>query len=374
MMADARRGATRRRRPQGPRRSHRLAPALLALVLCLASTAAAEDDVAVVNGAGPGSATQLVKLRKRLDAMGALRVSAPEVEAALGGDSVDVAPIKEAFEKFDYDRAEELLEQGITDLLTGGDPRMAVPLAELLHWRGLVEDELDDGGEAEMWFAASYRLDPDRVIDQEATPPRVRRVIEKARRAKGGAGRIRVDAEEDVRIEVDGRRHAEGDEVEAGMHLVVVTAPGRSPFAKLVRVSAGKTAEIEADLADESEVARARRARDAVVAATTDQARLKKARPLAKITGARKLLVIEGDDGLTVRVFDLDARTVSAPVALREASRPAVLAEMLGMDGGRRDKKWFERWYVWVGVAAVAGGGYATWEMTHRDPTSLRGF
>jgi hypothetical protein len=76
-------------------------------------------------------------------------------------------------------------------------------------------------------------------------------------------------------------------------------------------------------------------------------------------------------------VFDLDARTVSTPMSLRDASRTAVLAEMLGIDAGYarpRDRAWYERWYVWVGVAAVAGGGYAGWEMTHREPTSIRGF
>jgi hypothetical protein len=84
------------------------------------------------------------------------------------------------------------------------------------------------------------------------------------------------------------------------------------------------------------------------------------------------------EDELVVRVFDLDARTVSAPMSLREATRPSVLAEMLGVEGGSlgrdRDRAWYERWYVWVGVAAVAGGGYATWDLTHREPTSIRGF
>lgn len=367
----------------------------VALVAALAAPALADDSndegVAVVNAASPvagqASAGQLAKLRKRLDALGALHPTSPEVAAALDGSATaDLGPIKEAFEKFDYDRAEELLEQGITDLLTTGDPeRMAPPLAELLHWRGLIADELDDGTEAEIWFAASYRLDPERPIDRDSTPPRVRRVIEKARKAEHADGKIQielVDEDEDrVRVAIDGgplTRIGGGLDVAAGYHLVVVTAPKRSPFAKLVKVGPNRTVDLSVELSPETEVARARRARDAVGAARSDKARLKKARPLGGITGARKLLVIEGEDALTVRVFDLDARTVSEPIALREATRPSVLADMLGVEGsslGRdRDRAWYERWYVWIGVAALAGGGYAGWQVTHREPTSIRGF
>lgn len=349
-----------------------------------------EDGVAVVNAAAPGvapsSERQLARLRKRLDALGALHPTPPELAAALDGSAgTDLAPIKEAFEKFDYDGAEELLEQAVTDLLTTGDPeRIAKPLAELLHWRGLIADELDDAADAETWFAASYRLDPERPIDRETTPPRVRRVIEKARNADRPDGNIAIELvdlpDEDVRIAVDGgplARLGGPLAVSAGYHLVVVTAPKKSPFAKLVRVSPNRTVDLAVELSPESDVARARRARDAVVAARSDKARLKKAKPLAKITGARKLLVIEGEEELIVRVFDLDARTVSAPMSLRNASRTAVLADLLGVDAGfrrDRDRAWYERWYVWVGVAALAGGGYATWELTHREPTSIRGF
>jgi len=350
----------------------------------------ADEGVALVNAAAPGvapaSERQLARLRKRLDALGALHPTPPDLAAALDGSTgANLGPIKAAFEKFDYDGAEELLEQSVNDLLTTGDPeRIAKPLAELLHWRGMIADELDDAADAETWFAASYRLDPDRPIDRETTPPRVRRVIERARNAELPDGKIAIGLvdvpDEDVRVAVDGGPMARLGgplALAAGYHLVVVTAPRKSPFAKLVRVGPNRTVELEVELSPESEVARARRARDAVSAARDDQARLKKARPLAKITGARRLLVIEGEEELTVRVFDLDARTVSAPMSLREASRTAVLADLLGVDAGfrrDRDPAWYERWYVWVGVAALAGGGYATYELMSREPTTIRGF
>ena len=35
---------------------------------------------------------------------------------------------------------------------------------------------------------------------------------------------------------------------------------------------------------------------------------------------------------------------------------------------------WYGRWYVWAGVAAIAGGAYLTYDYATREPTSIRGF
>jgi hypothetical protein len=40
----------------------------------------------------------------------------------------------------------------------------------------------------------------------------------------------------------------------------------------------------------------------------------------------------------------------------------------------QRSQRWYERWYVWVGVAAVAGGGFLGYQYMTREPTAVRGF
>jgi len=40
----------------------------------------------------------------------------------------------------------------------------------------------------------------------------------------------------------------------------------------------------------------------------------------------------------------------------------------------QRHQHWYERWYVWAGVAAIAGGSYLGYSYMTREPTSLRGF
>ena len=39
-----------------------------------------------------------------------------------------------------------------------------------------------------------------------------------------------------------------------------------------------------------------------------------------------------------------------------------------------RKQRWYERWYVWVGVGAIVGGGILGYEYMSREPTSIRGF
>ena len=62
--------------------------------------------------------------------------------------------------------------------------------------------------------------------------------------------------------------------------------------------------------------------------ARTREDRLKRARRLAKLTGARRFLVIEGDVDPKVRVYDAVADTESAPMALKRATQPSVLAAL----------------------------------------------
>jgi len=67
---------------------------------------------------------------------------------------------------------------------------------------------------------------------------------------------------------------------------------------------------------------------------------------------------------------------VSAPIDVRQATRPSVLAALIGLDdGGGPRKVWYKRWYVWAAAGAVvtgaAIGGYA---YSQRPPDRITGF
>lgn len=352
-----------------------------------------DDGVVIVNGAADVvGADVLAKLRKRLDALGALNPTPPAVAAALEGSSpVDTAPIAAAYADLDYDQAEQLVDVALGDLLATADPdELATPLAELLHWRGLVHAALGAREDAVIAFAASRRIAPGRKVDRAALPPRVRELVDRAERPARKSGVVELDLAgaaddpDDLQLAIDGgrRRPAPPDlRIEAGLHLLVVTAPDGTHDASLVLVDAGRITVHRPELARETDAALARRLRDDAVRAGTDRARLQRARPLADLTGARKLLVIEGDEParLTVRVYDLAARSISAPLALREATRPSVLADLIGVDDGAigrdRPRPLHQRWYVWaaagVVVAGAAAGAYA---YTRREPDRITGF
>jgi hypothetical protein len=369
------------------------APALAERHPAAAPAALDDDGVVIVNGASDVvGAEVLARLRKRLDALGALNPTPPAVAAALEGSSpVDTAPIAAAYADLDYDQAERLVDTALGDLLAIADPdQLVAPLAELLHWRGLVHAALGAHDDAVIAFAASHRLAPARKVDRAALPPRVRQLVDRAARPTRRSGVVELDLAraaddpDELALAIDGgrRRRAPLDlRIEAGLHLLVVTAADGTHDASLVLVDAGRVTVHRPELARETDAALARRLRDDAIRAGTDRARLQRARPLAELTGARKLLVIEGDEParLTVRVYDLAARSISAPLALREATRPSVLADLIGVDDGAigrdRPRPLLRRWYVWAAagvlVAGAAAGAYA---YSQRAPDRITGF
>lgn len=362
--------------------------------------AADSDGVMVVNGAdaraGAINATELIKLRKRLEALGVLQPASSAIVAALEGEpAYDLDPIRNAFANFEFDRADELIDAALSDLTTDGGPEaMAGGAAELFYWKGLVaavDDQHDRADEAIEWFAAVYRLDPAYPIDKAVTPPKVRTLIEQRAqtltpRMRDVAIEISGDAPDTAELFVDGgaaRAIPESLEMAQGLHLVVVTAPKRKTFAQIVNVRGKGDNLIPIDLDPEDDVARARRLRLETLDADSADDRLKGARRLKKITGARKFLVIEGDagdrDSLMVRVYDAVDDTESAALPLREATRPSVLAALLGVDSGAlgRDAPpvWYQRWYVWAAVGVVvAGGATGAYLYSQREPSRITGF
>ncbi len=369
--------------------------ALLALTaLAWAAPAAADErrrddeSVAIINGAAPDvvGPEVLDRLRKRLDALGVLHATPPGVAAALEGSSpVDLRPIELAYQDLDYAQAEQLIDVALGDLLATADPfQLARPVAALLRWRGLVAAALGSRDDAIDAFAASLRIDPDQVVDRGALPPRVRELFDRAERPNRKSGVVALDTGgEELDLAIDGGRPRAARRelrLEAGLHLLVVTAADGAHDAALVMVEADRVVDHRPALARESDASVARRLRDDTLDASTDRARLARAQPLAELTGARKLLMLEGDDPdrLRVRVYDLDARTVSAPIELRQATRPAVLAALVGVDDGLArgpSKPWHKRWYVWAAAGVVVVGASAgVYAYSQRPPDRITGF
>lgn len=353
------------------------------------------DGVVVVNAMGEsGDAGQVARLRRALAARGLL-VEVPEpIALALEGRSkptVDVEPIKEAYVEFDYARAARLIEaqEGeVLDETAAGDPTTA--LAELALWRGLLAAAQDQEEDAVRWFRGAYRLNSALRIDPELAAPSVRQLIKRARHEAEETGALRIDADPPTaRLSIDGGPPRDLDrelDLEAGLHLVVISAPRRTPYAEMVEVRAGRVERLEIKLDPENDVHAAARLVDQTAATPPGKQRLRRARALSRITGAKRVLVVEdgSDDHVTLRLYDVSAKRVSKQFDLSGTASTTSIARMVraaldGEDelagpGPRPRSRWFTRWYVWAAVGAVAvGAGVLTYQYLGREPELIRG-
>jgi hypothetical protein len=391
----------------------RLALASL-FVIALGSTASAKDGdddsvesdeeggsgLVLVNAAARlGDTGKIEKLRKVLDSRGLLHKLPRRLEAALDGRAVqigDVDAIKEAYAEQDFATALKIIEEDEGRILrsaAAGDPLPA--LSELAEWRGLIEAQKANEDEAIEWFRTSYRFNPARQIDKRLASPAVRKLMKKARKETESMGKLLVKAEpESAMVQIDGDKPQPSGtkiEVAAGVHLVTITAEGRTSYSEMVEIKEGKTESMPISLEDESSDDKAAKLVDATVTAAPGKARLKKAKALSGVTGTKRYLMIEdaGDDRVTVRLYDVDMKKVSKPVDLLDSASSATIMRLVNaaldpdnlVDATQitviqqeRRQRWYERWYVWVGVGAVIGGGVIGYQYMTREPTSIRGF
>ena len=364
--------------------------------------AQAEDDsgLVIVNATSKfGDGGKIEKLRKVLDSKGLLHKLPRRLEAALDGRAVqigDVDAIKEAFGNLDFATALKIIEEDEGRILraaAAGDPLPA--LAELSEWRGLIEAAKNNEDEATQWFRTAYRFNPARQVDRQVASPKVRKLIKKAHREPDEIGRLKVSAEpETAEVQIDGGKpQPSGTKIElsVGIHLVTITAKGRTSYSEMVEIKEGKTETMPINLEAESTDDKAAKLVDATVSASPGKARLKQAGRLARLTGNKRYLVLEdsGDDRITVRLYDVGVDKVSKPVDLLDSATTATITRLVNaaMDPdnmvnatqvtviqSERSQRWYERWYVWVGVGAIIGGGIIGYEYMSREPTSIRGF
>ncbi|MBL9018996.1 MAG: PEGA domain-containing protein, partial [Myxococcales bacterium] len=245
------------------------------------------------------------------------------------------------------------------------------------------------------WFRTSYRFNPARQVDKKLASPTVRKLMKKARRETTAIGWLRVQAEPaEAEVRIDGGKAQPADgkiELPVGVHLVMVTADGYTTYPEMIEIRESKTEAMPIALEQESTDDRAAKLVDATVTAAPGKARLKKAKALSNVTGTKRYLIIEdaGDDRVTVRLYDTDMRKVSKPVDLLDTASSATIMRLVNaaldpdnlVDATQitviqqeRKQRWYERWYVWVGVGAVIGGGALSYHYLTREPTSIRGF
>lgn len=380
---------------------------LAALVLATGVAHADEDDastddnqVVVINAAAKlGDIGQIARIRQVLEKRGLL-VKLPEpLQATLDGSNLliaDADAIRDAYANSDYELALKIIdadEQRVLGEAVSGDPIPA--LAELSQWRGIIAAALNEQDEAVRWFRAAHRFNPAWQIDKKLASPRVRQMVKKSKREPDETGIVRVDADpDDAKVSIDGgesRPATDKLELPIGVHLVTVSAQGRKPYAELVDVQQDDPYKIQISLDKESTLDRAARLVDETVAAPTGKARLKHAKGLARLTGAKRMLFIEDgtDDHVTVRLYDIELKKVSQPVELDGTASSAAIARKIksALDpdnlidantlvfttrGAAEPPHWYSHWYVWAGAALVVGASVGTYEYMSREPTQVR--
>jgi len=386
-----------------------LALVVAAFALALVPTAASAetdddsaDQVVVVNTAPRlGSVGQIARIRRVLETRKML-VKLPEpLEATLDGRNsliADVEAIKEAYANSDYETALSIIEDDEKRILSDALSRDPIPaLAELSQWRGIIASALNKTDEAMRWFRAAYRFNPAWRIDKKLASPRVRSIIKRAQREVKETGTLRINSDpESAMVSIDGAvPRAANDKftLPIGMHLVMITADKRRPYAELVEIEEDAPYRIELSLDAEGTLDKAARLVDATASAPAGKVRLKRARALAKLTGTSRILFVEGgtDDHITLRLYDVDSKKVSQALELDGTATSAQIARKViaaldpenlvdvntvivtrTVSEKQRPTPWYGRWYVWAAVGVLAVGSYATYDYLSREPTSVR--
>jgi hypothetical protein len=360
------------------------------------------DQVVLINAASKlGFQGPVAKIKRVFDARGMLRDLPDGFDAMFDGRNLqlqNLEAIKTAYTNFEYDAALKLIDDNESRILenaVSGDPLPA--LTELCQWRGLIAVGKEKPDEAVRWFAAAMRFNPAWTIDKKFAAGSVNKLIKRAKRDVEETGKLRIDADPDgAMVQIDGGKKqpitSEKIPLPVGHHLVVVSAEGRKSSADLVEVEANKVTKLPLHLEAESKSDKAAKLVDATISAAPGTTRLKKAQKLSTMIGGAKLYVFVedgGDEKVTLRVYDIGQKKVSKPFEIDiNSSANAIQSKVMAalnpdnmieptsimVIENPRQQHWYERWYIWAGVAALAGGSSLTYHYATREPTSVRGF
>ncbi len=378
---------------------------LAGLLVAWAQVARADSRAAVVNVTGVDGATVAARLRQILQEQRRLSPQPEDVTAALEGQQLpdpDFAEVRRALAEFRYQDAERELASMVDALLAHSSSPIATPLASVFGWRGLLA-AVDDRAKpqeqrknAKQFFAAALALDEALTIDPAMTSPRVRLLVEEARRQRPDMGELvltvtlargskrRVADEETapsgsaadsasattVELSVDGKPSApfgSSIPVTVGWHLLRVTAPERAPAYRVIEVSKGAPTRVQIELGPEAKSDKVLRLVGETASVPEGRPRLSAAARLGEALGSSRLLVLESFESqrAKIRLYDVSERRISQQFSFSQSDSTAAVSaavgrafEMSGSDGP--PPRWYQRWQVWAGAGAVVAAGIAT--------------
>jgi hypothetical protein len=354
--------------------SRRATCLLAASALAMTTQAHAERSTSVVNASGTGGAPVASRLRRILDSQDRLAPQPDLVEAALGGVPIgrpSFDDVRKAFSDFRYQDAERLLEDLSDRLLASGSVDAIKPLAEVLWWRGLMaavddrEKPTEQRRKSKLYFTAAFALDSELTTDAAVTPPRVRLLMDEARRGRAEEGLLQLEADaEDAELSIDGGSSTEllaDQEIPTGLHLLQISAPERGSVLRLVEVNKGSTVRLSVELPPEAKPDTVRRLISEASSVPEGKPRLPVLTRLSRLVETPQLLLVEGvdDERAKIRLYDLPGKRMSQQFSFAPSDSSTAVAALVDrayrFDGGPEpERRWFQRWQVWAGVGVVA--------------------
>ena len=359
-----------------------------------------DEQIVVVNAAGTASG-QIVRIHRALDQRGMLFHLGESLEATLEGRNTlpeDLESIKNAYASADYDTALKIIDEDEKRMLEHGGGDVPISLSLLEGWRGMIAGAQNKDDDALRYFRAAVRFNPAWSIDKKLPSPRVRSIILSAHREVSETGTLRTTIEpEHATVTIDGNEQKNAGErikLPVGFHLVQISADGKKTFAEIIDIVDGKGEKIDETLQPAGQLDKAAKLLDETVAAPPGE-RLERARALSKLTGANRILLVEGanEDHVNVRLYDISLKKVSKTFSLDgNSSSAAIVGEVKAAfdegastatfpgahdgdtDNGPSESHWYSKWYWYAGAAVILGGIYLTYDYASREPTTLKGF
>ncbi len=392
--------------------------AALALVVQAAPGAAESKLTAVVNVTGPDGASVAARLRRMLQEQRKLALQPPEITAVLEGQPAPAPsfePVRQALAEFRYQDAERLLAELTEELLERTDADVSGPVAEVLGWRGLVaavddrESPQEQRRNAKQFFAAAFAIDEDFSIDASMISPRLRLLMNEARRQRPEMGTLQLTvtqpraggrkarppargkssnaddagppalgdddsgppaSELAAELSIDGKPSGPFGaslELSVGLHLLRVTAPKRAPVQRLIEVTKTAPVRLQVELPVEARHDEVRRLLGETASVPEGRPRLGAAQKLGDAIGSKRLLMLESYDSqrARIRLYDLGSKRMSQQFSFTRTDSSAAVSSAVeralrlsGAEGP--EPRWYQRWQVWAGAGAVVTAAVAT--------------